>query len=70
MSLNPVWILFFIVIVVIPAYYLNKWMIKITRPKESFARLMLYFFLSVILALAYSALFIFTITRFYPLPKK
>ena len=60
----------FIVFVVIPAYYLNKWMLKVARPKESFKRLFLYILLSVAVALTYSWLFIFIITSIYPLPKK
>ena len=67
---NPAGILLFVLIAVIPAYYLNKWMLKVTRPKESLLRLMIYFFLSVVLALAYSALFLFAFARFYPLPRK
>jgi O-antigen ligase len=70
MSFNPIGFLLFIIIVVVPAYYLNKWMIKITRPKESFGRLMLYFLACVSLAIVYSAICIFVFTRIYPLPKK
>jgi len=70
MSLNPVGFLLFIIIAALPAYYLNKWMIRLTRPKDSFGRLMIYFLLSVIVAMVYSAIAIFIITRFYTLPKK
>ena len=70
MSLNPVGFLLFIVIAALPAYYLNKWLMKLTRPKDSFGRLMIYFLLSLIVAMVYSAIAIFIITRFYTLPKK
>ena len=70
MSLNPVGFLLFIVIAALPAYYLNKWLMKLTRPKDSFGRLMIYFLLSLIVAMVYSAMAIFIITRFYTLPKK
>lgn len=70
MSLNPVGFLLFIIIAALPAYYLNKWLIKLTRPKDSFGRLMIYFLLSLIVAMVYSATAIFIITRFYTLPKK
>lgn len=60
----------FIVIVVIPAYYLNKWMLKTTKPRESFKNLLLYLTLSIVIAVSYTALFIFIITSIYPLPKK
>ena len=70
MSLNPVGFLLFIVIAALPAYYLNKWLMKLTKPKDSFGRLMIYFLLSLIVAMVYSAMAIFIITRFYTLPKK
>jgi hypothetical protein len=70
MSLNPVGFLLFIIIAALPAYYFNKWMIKLTRPKDSFGRLMIYFLLSLVVAMVYSAMVIFIITRFYTLPKK
>lgn len=67
---NLISFLIFIVIVVIPAYYINKWMLKITRPKQSFRGLFLYVLLCLAVALAYSAVFIFIITGIYPLSKK
>ena len=70
MSLNPAGFFLFIIIAALPAYYLNKWMIRLTRPKDSFGRLMIYFLLSLIVAMVYSAIAIFIITRFYTLPKK
>ena len=70
MSLNPAGFFLFIIIAALPAYYLNKWMIRLTRPKDSFGRLMIYFLLSLIVAMVYSAMAIFIITRFYTLPKK
>ena len=60
----------FIVIVVIPAYYINKWMIKVTSPRESFGRLFLYILLSVFMAVAYTSLFICIITTIYPMSRK
>lgn len=68
--LNPTGLLLFFVIVAVPAFYFNKWMIKLTRPKGSFGRLMIYFLLSVIVAMAYSALAIFIITRLQLFGKK
>jgi len=67
---SPFNLLLFIIIVAIPAYYFNKWMIKITKPKESFGKLMIYFLLSIVVAMVYSALAIFIITRFQVFGKK
>jgi len=60
----------FLLFVVIPAYYLNKWMLKITRPRESLGRLFLYITICITIAILYSALFIFIYMSIYPLPKK
>ena len=68
MFVNPTGLLLFIIIAAIPAYYMNKWMIRITSPRKSFGRLMVYFLLSVGLAILYTGLVIFIITLF--LPKK
>jgi len=68
--LNPAGILLFIILVVIPAYYLNRWLVNITRPRESLKNVFLYFLLSVLFALVYSAVFIFVLFSIYPVPKK
>ena len=60
----------FIVLVAVPAYYINRWMIKLTRPRESFKRLALYILLSIIISLTYAGIFILILTSIYPLPKK
>ena len=70
MVLDPVGLLLFIVIAVIPAYYFNKWIIRLTNPKKSFVRLMIYFILCVMVAMIYSAIVIFIITRFQVIDKK
>jgi hypothetical protein len=68
MFASPTGLLLFIIIAAIPAYYMNKWMVRVTSPRKSFGRLMVYFLLSVVLAMLYSGLVIFIITLF--LPKK
>jgi len=59
-----------LLVTVIPIYFINKWLKKITRPRESSRGFLLYFILSLALIFLYTFLFIFLLARFYPLPKK
>lgn len=61
-------LLLFLIIAAVPAYYMNKWLLKITRPRISLGRLILYFLLSVVVAMLYSGVVVYIITLF--LPKK
>jgi len=59
--------LFFILLAAVPAYYLNKWMIRITRPKESLKGFLFYTLLSIGIAVIYAGLFIlFVVVVFNP----
>jgi hypothetical protein len=69
-GLNLSGFVLFIVLVAVPAWYINRWMIRLTRPRESFKRLFLYILLSVLIALTYAGIFILILTTIYPLPKK
>lgn len=63
-------ILIYVVIVALPAWYMNKWMLRITRPSTSFLRFLLYFFLSLVVAILYAAIFVLILTAIYPSLKK
>ncbi|MBN8672781.1 MAG: hypothetical protein J0L56_01540 [Chitinophagales bacterium] len=69
-GLNLSGFVLFILLVAVPAWYINRWMIKLTRPRESFKRLFLYILLSIVIALTYAGIFILILTSIYPLPKK
>ncbi|HEX6846391.1 MAG TPA: hypothetical protein VF144_05410 [Chitinophagaceae bacterium] len=68
MVADPTGLLLFLIIAAVPAYYMNKWLLKITRPRVSLGRLILYFLLSVVVAMLYSGVVVYIITLF--LPKK
>lgn len=68
MVADPTGLLLFLIIAAVPAYYMNKWLLKITRPRISLGRLILYFLLSVVVAMLYSGVVVYIITLF--LPKK
>lgn len=63
-------LLLFVILVVIPAYFINRWMVKVTQPRASFKGLLSYILLSLVMAFAYTAVFIWILLRIYPLPKK
>lgn len=63
-------ILIYVVIVALPAWYMNKWMLRITKPSTSFLRFLLYFLLSLVVAILYAAIFVLILTAIYPSLKK
>ena len=65
MTLSPGGILLFFIIIALPAYLMNKFLLHKIRPRESFIRLIVFILLSVIFAIAYSALFIFIFTGIF-----
>jgi hypothetical protein len=51
---------------IILAYFINQWLQKIIRPRQSFGRLMFYFLSVLISVFILSFLMVFVITRLYP----
>lgn len=66
MRLKALFILFLVLISLVPVYFVNKYLQKITRPKESFGRLFLYFFTGLILAFGYTFLLVLMIKWLFP----
>jgi hypothetical protein len=58
-------VLSLIVAFMILSYFLNKWLQKIIKPRQSFGRLMLYFLLVLILVFILSFLMVFVIGKLY-----
>ena len=48
------------------AYFLNKWLQNIVKPRQSFGRLMGYFLLVLIAVFVLSFLMVFVIGKLYP----
>jgi hypothetical protein len=63
-------ILFLIVIVGIPAYFINRLLMKTIRPKESFPRFLLYLLASLAIAFLYTWLGVFILLKFIWHPNK
>lgn len=55
-----------IIAVLIVAYFLNNYFQKKIKPRESFARMMLYFLITIIMILGLMFLMVFIIGRLYP----
>jgi hypothetical protein len=65
---DPVTLLLLVILGVLPAYYFNKYLLKITRPKESIARVVAHIVIVVAVALVYTCIMVYilvnTIYRF------
>lgn len=49
-------LIFFVVVAVIPAYFMNRWLLNTIRPKESWVRLAAFILCIAAAAMLYSAL--------------
>lgn len=63
-------ILFWILVAVIPAYFLNKFLLKVLRPKESFGRFFLYLLTCLAFAFAYTYSVMFVLLKIIGPPNK
>jgi len=63
-------ILFWILVAVIPAYFINKWLLKIIRPRESFPKFFLYLLVNLAIAFLYTWLVVFILLKFIWHPNK
>jgi hypothetical protein len=64
--MKSVIVLSLIVVFMLFAYFLNKWLRGIIHPKRSFGRLILYFILALLAIFTLSFLMVFIITKLYP----
>lgn len=63
LKLNPLVYFSCIIVAAIPAYYLNRWLLFVIRPRESGWRLAAYFISAVFLAFAYTGMVSFVLFR-------
>ena len=62
--LNGFAILLFIVFAVLPAYYTNRFLLKMVRPKESFARAVAHIIILLAAAVLYTSLIVVILVKF------
>jgi Kef-type K+ transport system membrane component KefB len=63
-------VILFILLFLIPAYYLNKWLIKVLKPRKNFGLFLLYILLCLTLVFAYTFLLSFIILKVLPVGKR
>jgi hypothetical protein len=56
-----------IVLLLIPIFYLFRWMQRVLRPRESAERFFLFIFSSFVLVIVYTVLVVGLIVRLFPL---
>lgn len=60
---NPLLILIWVVLGVLPGYYLNKRLLKLTRPTESIARALAHIIIVIAFTLLYTSIMIFVLAK-------
>ena len=63
-------VLLLIIIGGIPAWLINKWLLKAIRPRESFRKFLLYVLAALALAFVYTFIWVFILLKFLGLPNK
>lgn len=67
--LNKLLLILFLFGSMIPAWYINRWLQKVIKPREAFWRLMVYLLLAFLLVFAYSFTVVLIISRLFPRAK-
>lgn len=70
MKLKGVVIIFFIFLSLIPAWYVNRWLQKIVRPRRSFGQFLLYMLLCFALVFGYTFLITAALFKLFPPPQR
>jgi hypothetical protein len=66
MKLRSLLILLVLVAAMVPVYYLNRWMRRAMRPRESAGRLFLFLMANFVLIIVYTVLVVGVIVRIFP----
>jgi hypothetical protein len=65
--MQKIFILLFILVSLIPFFYINKWFQNLIIPRKSLRRLLLYFLVLLELVFIYAFLLVMIITNLFPL---
>lgn len=65
MRLRSLLILLIVILALIPAYYFNRWLIKVMRPREHAGRFFLFFIANFVLIIVYTVLVVGVIVRLF-----
>jgi|GEM_PF-1019494 len=60
---NPLLLVTWLLLAVLPAYYLNKPLLRLVRPKESVVRFLAYLIIVMAFTLLYTSIVIFVLSK-------
>jgi hypothetical protein len=65
MKVHPLLILFLVVAALAPVFYLNRWLMRVVRPREGAGRLFLFFFANFLLIIVYTVFIVGLVVRLF-----
>jgi len=65
MKLRSLLILLVLILSMVPAYYLNRWLQQVMRPRENAGRFFLFLFANFILIIVYTVLVVGVVVRLF-----
>ena len=66
MRVRSLIILLVLVTAMVPVYYLNRWLNRVMRPRESAGRFFLFLFANFVLVIVYTLFVVGLIVRIFP----
>lgn len=63
-------ILLLLLLSLLPMYYVNRWLQRVMRPRESAGRFFLFMFANFVLIIAYTVFLVGLIVRIFPISVK
>jgi hypothetical protein len=67
--MKRVGVLLVIMLSLVPAFYLNRWLQQIIQPRKSFVRLLLYILTAFVLVFLYTFVIVWCIAKLFPIAK-
>jgi len=67
--MEAILILVFILLSLVPVFYINRWLQNLVLPRKSMARLVLYFLVVLELIFLYTYLLVWVIANLFPVSK-
>ena len=65
MRLRALLILVVLILAMVPAYYLNRWLQRVMRPRENAGRFFLFLFANFVLIVVYTVLIVGVVVRLF-----
>lgn len=65
MRLHALLILLVLILAMVPAFYLNRWLQRVMRPRENAGRFFLFLFANFVLIVVYTVLVVGVVVRLF-----